>query len=171
VIDGCPPTGAVGQEPSLTPYVPGIVIDWLRAAPGRRHRRIDSSLVFADISGFTALTEKLARRGKVGAEELWNLLDQVFDPLLARVYDHGADLLKWGGDAVLLLFDGEHHSTAAGHAAVQMQHTIRQVGRLATTADGPRCGCRSACTAVRSTCTSSAPVTANSSSPGQPPLP
>ena len=91
----------------LRPYVPRLVVDWLRDTPEAVHRRVPGSLVFADISGFTALTERLAVRGKVGAEEMGDLLNSTFARLLVPAYDYGAALLKWGGDAVLLLFDGD----------------------------------------------------------------
>ena len=70
------------------------------------------SLVFVDISGFTALTERLARKGKVGAELMRDTLDGVFRALLDEAYDWGAGLLKWGGDALLLMFDGPGHALA-----------------------------------------------------------
>lgn len=46
-----------------------------------RHRRIPGTLAFVDISGFTRLTERLARRGKVGAEEMSDLLSATFAEL------------------------------------------------------------------------------------------
>ena len=51
----------------LKPYVPRLVIDWLRHTPDAMHREVEATLVFVDISGFTALTERLARKGKVGS--------------------------------------------------------------------------------------------------------
>ena len=40
-------------------------------------------------------------------------LDGVFTALLDEAYDWGAGLLKWGGDALLLLFDGPDHASRA----------------------------------------------------------
>ena len=40
-------------------------------------------------------------------------LDGVFSALLDEAYDWGAGLLKWGGDALLLLFDGPDHERRA----------------------------------------------------------
>lgn len=118
----------------LAPYVPRLVIDWLRDEPHADHRRVEGTLVFVDISGFTALTERLARRGKAGAEEISDVLNTVFEQLLSVAYDYGAGLVKWGGDAVLLLFDDEGHAVRACRAAAEMQRTIRRVGKLRTTA-------------------------------------
>ena len=115
---------------TLKPYVPRLLIEWLRETPETRHRSIDGSLVFVDISGFTALTERLARQGKVGAELMRDTLDGVFTSLLDEAYDWGAGLLKWGGDALLLLFDGPEHAPRAARACWEMQRTIERVGRL-----------------------------------------
>lgn len=114
----------------LRPYVPRLVVDWLRTDPDGVHQAIEASLVFVDISGFTALTERLARKGKVGAELMRDTLDGVFRALLDEAYDWGAGLLKWGGDALLLMFDGPDHELRACRAAWEMQGAIDRVGRL-----------------------------------------
>lgn len=125
------PTVVLHEESEfLKPYVPRLVIDWLREDPTALHREIEASLVFVDISGFTALTERLARKGKVGAELMRDTLDGVFTALLDEAYDWGAGLLKWGGDALLLMFDGPGHAWRASRAAWEMQRTIDRVGRL-----------------------------------------
>jgi class 3 adenylate cyclase/tetratricopeptide (TPR) repeat protein len=116
----------------LRPYVAGLVLDWLHDTPNVRHRRIAGSLAFVDISGFTALTERLAAKGKVGAEEMRELLDATFSALLARAYCYGASLVKWGGDAVLLLFEDTDHAALACRAADEMRRTMRTSGRLKT---------------------------------------
>ena len=120
----------------LRPYVPGFVVDWLGQQPHRRHRTVDGSLAFVDVSGFTRLTERLARRGNVGAEEMTGLLDATFAELLGVAYSYGAWLVKWGGDAVLLLFQGDGHAARACTAAVEMRRAMDVVGRLRTSS-GP----------------------------------
>jgi class 3 adenylate cyclase len=91
--------------------------------------RVDGSLAFVDISGFTALTERLARKGKLGAEEMSDVLNATFAALLSDARLHGADLVKWGGDAVLLLFRGPEHAARATQAAHRMRATLRNRGR------------------------------------------
>jgi class 3 adenylate cyclase/tetratricopeptide (TPR) repeat protein len=115
---------------TLKPYVPRLLIEWVKRTPETRYRSIEGSLVFVDISGFTALTERLARKGKIGAELMRDTLDGVFTALLDEAYDWGAGLLKWGGDALLLFFDGPLHAERAARAAWEMQRTIERVGRL-----------------------------------------
>ena len=113
----------------LKPYVPRLAVEWLREHPRERHRLVEGSLAFVDISGFTQLTERLSRKGKVGAEEMNDLLNSCFTELLSVAYDHGAGVIKWGGDAVLLLFRGAGHEARACGSALEMQRTIKTIGK------------------------------------------
>ena len=45
----------------LRPYVPALLSQWTPSHGDPRHMRVEGSLVFVDISGFTKLTERLAR--------------------------------------------------------------------------------------------------------------
>ncbi len=123
-------------EGPLGPYVPTLVADWLRDRPQERHRAIDCTLVFADIAGFTRMTELLGARGRIGAEEMADLINLAFGSLLTTAYAYGAGLIKWGGDATLLLFDGDDHVARGCRAAYEMQRVMRASGRL-TTSRGP----------------------------------
>jgi class 3 adenylate cyclase len=120
------------HEERLRPYVAGLAVAWAQAMPVARHRTIEGSLAFVDISGFTTLTERLAAKGKIGAEEMSDVLNEKFAQLLEVAYSYGALLVKWGGDAVLLLFEGPDHAALACRAAHEMQRTMRRVGRLQT---------------------------------------
>src|SRR5207302_7319826 len=82
--------------------------------------------------GFTTLTERLAAKGKVGAEEMSDLLNESFATLLSVAYGYGASLVKWGGDAVLLLYEGPDHAAQACRASLELQRTMRRIGRLRT---------------------------------------
>ena len=132
--------GATAIADPLAPYVPRLVVDWLADEPAREHRTVSGTLAFADISGFTTLTERLAVRGKAGAEEMADVLNAAFEELLTAAYDYGANLMKWGGDAVLLLFDGEGHAVRASRAGWAMQEVMRRIGRLTTSAGVVRLG-------------------------------
>src|SRR5205823_8454359 len=101
-----------------------------RESPEAKYYAREGSLAFVDISGFTTLTERLSRRGKIGAELLRDTLDGVFVALLNEAYEWSAGLLKWGGDALLLLFDGPGHPQRATRAMWELQRTIENVGRL-----------------------------------------
>jgi len=116
---------AVGREDHIDTsadlyqfYLPRLVLNWDADAGSSVHRRIDGTMVFVDISGFTAMSERLARFGKVGAEEVTEVLGGCFEGLLAVAYPLGGRLIKFGGDALLLLFDGDRHEGRAINAAV-----------------------------------------------------
>ena len=122
---------------SLEQYVPRIATEWELDAPDRSWQVIDATLCFVDISGFTNLSERLARFGRIGAEELTDVLNRVFGTMLELAYAQGGSLLKFGGDALLLLFTGHDHPLRAVSAAIEMRTALRDaaaektsVGRL-----------------------------------------
>ena len=116
----------------LTPFVPRVVVDWLRVDPEARHRRLEGTLAFVDISGFTALNERLAQKGKLGAEEVTAVMNRTFERLLDVAYAFGGGLLKFGGDALLLFFTGEDHAPRACDAAYGMRTALRELGQPQT---------------------------------------
>ena len=118
----------------LRPYAPRLLIRWLAEQPHLSFRTLEGSMVFVDISGFTKMSERLARHGKVGAEEVTEVLGAVFAKLLAVAYGEDGSLLKFGGDALLIWFSGTGHAARAATAAHGMRGTLRSVGRLDTTA-------------------------------------
>lgn len=109
----------------LAPYVPRLVLAWALEAPDATYRRIPGTMVFCDVSGFTALSERLASRGKVGAEELTEILDGVCSSLLAEAARFGGSMLKYGGDAVLVFFWGSDHERRGAAAASAMRAALR----------------------------------------------
>jgi len=130
------PAAEEASEAALLPYVPRLAMDWVATGSGERVRVLDGSLAFVDISGFTRLTELLAAHGKAGAEELTGFLDQIFGNLLEIAYGNSGQLIKWGGDAVLVWFTGEGHPALAVEAAWRMQRAMQRMGQLRTSA-GP----------------------------------
>jgi class 3 adenylate cyclase/tetratricopeptide (TPR) repeat protein len=119
------------RDEQLTAYVPRVLLSWPEDV---RYRTIEGTLVHIDISGFTAMSERLASRGKVGAEEVARVLTTVFTELLTVAADLGADMLKFGGDALLLLFTGPDHSLRAVRASGEMRSRLRSVGKVDTPA-------------------------------------
>ena len=134
---GCDdPVARQATDSSLSRHVPPIALRWVQDSPEKTWHTIDGSLCFADISGFTALTERLTAHGRLGAEELVETLSGVFGTMLDVAAERGGQLLKFGGDALLLLFDGDAHARRAAGAAVEMRRALRSatgtsaVGRL-----------------------------------------
>ena len=98
---------------SLEPYLPRLLTTWLAEAPGTTLRAVDGHFVFVDISGFTKMSERLARDGKVGAEEVTDVIEAVFASLLTLAYDVGGGLVEFGGDTLLLSSPGKVTSGGA----------------------------------------------------------
>ena len=146
----------------LDAYVPNIVLRHLIDTPEARVRVVDGTLLFADISGFTKLSERLAKRGRQGAEELVDVLGAAFAELLAEAYRNDGSLLKFGGDALLLLFDGPGHVDRAARSAFGMRRRLRSLGALQTSAGKVTLRMSRACTAAP--CTSSSPRAARTAS-------
>jgi class 3 adenylate cyclase/tetratricopeptide (TPR) repeat protein len=118
----------------LSPYLPRLVRGWSAEPDAPRAKSLDGSLVSVDISGFTALSERLAQKGREGAEELVRTISGIFARLIEAAERHGGDVLKFRGDALLLLFVGDAHPARACGAASDMQWTIEQIGAAPGTA-------------------------------------
>jgi predicted ATPase/class 3 adenylate cyclase len=123
----------LGDDPQA--YLPG---DRRRAlAAGRQLAdRVSGSALFADISGFTPLTEALAAElgPRRGAEELTVVLDAVFTELLDELARYGGEAIYFSGDAITAWIDGDDgmRGIACGLA---MQQVIERIG-LRTTPTG-----------------------------------
>ena len=77
--------------------------------------------LFADISGFTPLTEALHNRlgPRQGAEVLTGILNQIFEALIGQIHAHGGDVLGFAGDAMTVFFE------ASGDDAAQAALALR----------------------------------------------
>ena len=125
----------VGTEHGeLVPYLPRVTLDWLRTDPAARWRALEGTMAFVDVSGFTAMSERLAPKGRLGAEEVTDVMSSTFARLLAVAYENGGGLLKLGGDAMLLFFDGADHGRRACSAAWGMRDSLSALGPLQTSA-------------------------------------
>ncbi len=92
--------------------------------------------VFVDISGYTPLTEALARSHgeRRGAEELSATLDRIVGALIDPLHARRASVVYFSGDAVTAWIDGDD-GTRATACALAMQDVMAEVGSV-TTPDG-----------------------------------
>ena len=114
------------------PYAPRIALRWLAETPDARHRRVDGSLVYLDISGFTRLSERLATHGRAGAEEVVDLVGTVMTALVAELERWGGDVCVFAGDALIVLFEGEGCAAGRPRAAAEVRHWIGVNGTVRT---------------------------------------
>ncbi len=111
---------------TVATYVSRMVLDqvlqkrlgspWLRWHEG--------SLLFADLSGSTALADSLGAMGREGIERVTDFLNEIFTSLIDIILKHGGDLLAFGGDALLVFFNDQQHAQTALHAAQALQQAM-----------------------------------------------
>ncbi|HSH01569.1 MAG TPA: adenylate/guanylate cyclase domain-containing protein [Anaerolineae bacterium] len=83
--------------------------------------------LFADISGFTPLTDSLVQQlgPQRGTEELIHHLNKLYDTLITRIHDYRGSVISFVGDAIICWFEGDN-----GHrsimAAIAMQNDMQQ---------------------------------------------
>jgi predicted ATPase/class 3 adenylate cyclase len=112
---------------ALRAAVPRWLYDTVVAGEPVRPRGLEATLLFADITGFTPLTERLERHGRRGNEYLTAVINSYFTPLVGIALERGGDLLAFGGDAILVLFDGADHAADAAAAALAMQAAMPHI--------------------------------------------
>jgi class 3 adenylate cyclase/tetratricopeptide (TPR) repeat protein len=110
-------------DDALAAFVPRLAVE-LGREPVPSWTSVNGSMLSADISGFTALSEKLAGKGKAGAEEITALINTCFTALIESAYRYGGEVIKFGGDALLILFRGDHHERRAADAGLLMQRAL-----------------------------------------------
>jgi class 3 adenylate cyclase/tetratricopeptide (TPR) repeat protein len=105
--------------PALAAYLPGVASrEPLASAAGPVTR--DAVTLFADLSGFTSLSERLALHGTAGTEELGKLIRRTIGGALDAVADHGGDALAFGGDAITAAFESAYAWEEARGAAADI---------------------------------------------------
>ncbi len=96
--------------------------------------RAYGSVLFADISGFTGLTESLREKfgTRRGAEELSKVIKVVYGALIHELERFGGSVIAFAGDAMLCWFDDTHgHSPlCATAAALAMQNEMHTFAEL-----------------------------------------
>lgn len=89
------------------------------------------SLLTVDVSGFTPLTEALARSlgPRRGAEELTLHLNSVYQALIQEVDRYGGSAIAFAGDAITCWFQDDDGRRAVTCARA-MQHTMQQFSSI-----------------------------------------
>lgn len=125
------------------PYIPYHVLDDLVKNPHDsiigRHRVLTAVTLFADISGFTAMSEALGQSGRIGTEELTRILNRYFEPMITLIERYGGIIGKFGGDAITVLFPYASDTQAAvtrqaAACALEMQREMAHYSAIQTSA-------------------------------------
>ena len=91
-----------------------------------------ATLLFADIAGFTAMSERLTQLGREGAEVITGVVNDYFAAMLEIIARHGGDLFKFGGDALLVCFGGDDGAARGCRAALEMQQAMDRFAVIET---------------------------------------
>ncbi|RYX85829.1 adenylate/guanylate cyclase domain-containing protein [bacterium] len=109
-------------------YVSPSVADFILRHPERcalGGEEVNATVLFADIRGFTALTERFPPRVTL------RLLNDYFQAMSDVVFAHDGMVDKFMGDAIMAIFgaplETEDHATAALHTAIQMLERIDEL--------------------------------------------
>ena len=115
----------------LAPFVPRALLARLARPIDVLAETVGCTMVFADASGFTRLSERLARRGHEGGEQLVDLINACFTACWRRRTRRVAREVP-ARDAMVLLFYDQHsnqqHTLRACAAAAAMRRRLREVG-------------------------------------------
>lgn len=87
----------------------------------------EAAALFADMSGFTALTANLTARGLQGAEALSTILNVRFGRLVDLVHQYGGSVLAFAGDAAVAYWPLQDDPSGATRRAVACGHAISEV--------------------------------------------
>ncbi len=81
---------------------------------------VEGALLFADVSGSTALAERLSVLGREGTEVVTETLNSYFGTMIRLIEEAGGDLVTFGGDALLVLFEGPAPAHTATATALRL---------------------------------------------------
>lgn len=121
----------------LSSYVPGGVVR--HGKDLSRGVLVEQTLLLADVTGFTALSERLSRIGREGAEEVTGIINSYFSPLIKIVHNYGGEVVYFGGDAFSAAFEpiageGSPCHLRALQAAHEMEQFVKNFTEIKTSA-------------------------------------
>jgi class 3 adenylate cyclase len=110
---------------SLAKFVPQRVRELIEEspeAPSLEKRETDVTVLFADISGYTRLSARLA------PDDLDALVQRYFGAFLDEIVKHGGDVNETAGDGLMVIFHEGDHARAAVDAARAIHRRAAEIG-------------------------------------------
>lgn len=113
---------AIKENNILKMYVDENVINFMAnkefESSLMKNEMLEASVLFVDVCGFTALTEKIPANAVV------QLLNSLFDKIVMEIIAQGGHVDKFMGDAVMAVFRGNYHLDKAIDAALAIRESI-----------------------------------------------
>lgn len=116
---------------TISTYLPADLVQekLARPIPGLVDgKMLRGCLLFSDVSGFTALSERLAALGPEGAEHLTGFINQYFTAMIDIIAWSNGILVKFAGDATLIYFPEQENGDHARWAARAGLRMLRAMG-------------------------------------------
>ncbi|CAK9060722.1 3' [Durusdinium trenchii] len=129
----------------LASYLPSVIVEELvnevdddesankHHDQGPRRTTYETACFFADVSGFTNLSEEMTRRHgqHVGAEYLAKHLNSYFSQLVKIIGSEGGDVFKFAGDAMIVLWPPNEDEDLVNRTrrAAQCATRVMQLGQ------------------------------------------
>jgi class 3 adenylate cyclase/tetratricopeptide (TPR) repeat protein len=102
-------------------YLPKGVTEKILAQKDRiEGERKQVTVMFCDLEGFTRLSDRL------GPEDVYRIMDQVYESLIHRVHDYGGTVNEMTGDGVLALFGAPIALEEAPQRALRSAYSIHR---------------------------------------------
>eukprot|EP01029_Cantina_marsupialis_P002742 TRINITY_DN1261_c0_g3_i2.p1 TRINITY_DN1261_c0_g3~~TRINITY_DN1261_c0_g3_i2.p1 ORF type:complete len:330 (+),score=83.07 TRINITY_DN1261_c0_g3_i2:131-1120(+) len=125
----------------IASYLPSLIISHLIDNDPTKNRpqrqKYDTVCVFADVSGFTALSEAMgAKHGPEGAEHLAKHLNSYFGQMVKVISSEGGDIFKFAGDAMIVLWPDRDSLEVRTRRAAQCALAIQEQLHEAEIAEG-----------------------------------
>jgi class 3 adenylate cyclase len=128
--------GSPKQALVLSKYVPSMVVRRLIATRGKPtfpfSDTVSAAVMFSDISGFTAVTETLVSQGLPGIEKLSQYLNKFFSRMISIIRNHGGDVAKFAGDALIVLWPTSKPAGLRHSARLACQCALELTSELST---------------------------------------
>jgi adenylate cyclase len=113
---------AIKENNILKMYVDDSVLQFMTRTESEStlmaNENIEATVVFIDICGFTAISEKETPNFVV------NLINKYFDLIVKEIIAHGGYVDKFMGDAVMAVFRGEFHTDRAIETSIAVHRAI-----------------------------------------------
>ncbi|MBN1954801.1 MAG: tetratricopeptide repeat protein [Anaerolineae bacterium] len=123
------------------PYWLLMQLDQGAISPGRTFP-LEAAVLFADVAGFTPLTEAMAQQGPEGVEVLGRTIGGVLGTFVEVVHAHGGDVARFFGDAITAFWPlapgaGGREEQAAVLSAVAAAQAIQEALQRFSRVDTP----------------------------------
>jgi class 3 adenylate cyclase/tetratricopeptide (TPR) repeat protein len=107
-------------------FIPGHFIENLDRISKDNYIRVSGYVMFADLSGFTAMSEKFSALGKEGSEQISNILNLVFEDLIDIIHKNGGSVYKFGGDALTVFYPESIPAQSVINCGIEILNAMRK---------------------------------------------